>query len=150
MASYKVFKSAATSNKLQGNSSKPIYTPSNFDWIVLNGELVTAFESTSNTTETIYTIPKGYVFYLVSICMTAQNEAALASIPTCDVMLDGAPFFNITSGMNAGFATTNALSFSVPLKLTPGRILSQSTNRADCWIRTTIAGYLVPEALKPF
>jgi hypothetical protein len=130
--------------------SKPLYTPNIFDWIINNGELITGFESSSNQTEILYTIPKNYVFYLISICMTCQNEAALASIPTCNIMLDGNPIFHITAGMIAGNATTNAISYSIPLRLTSGRILSQDSNRANCWIRTTWSGYLVPESLKPY
>lgn len=124
------------------------YTKSFLDYLRENGKLVHGFKSFQGSDEqTLYTCPVGKEFYLVFVCMTAKNSAAI-SIPTIDLEIENAPIFTINPGTAATGTANQTANFPIPVKFVAGERLRVYNNRVNCWVRTTFMGYEVSSTQK--
>lgn len=149
MGSYKVFKPATA---ISSKNNTPVvqaegYIKTFLDFLRERGILRSGFLSfQGSATNTLYTAPAGKVFYLTSISVALQNDAAI-SIPTCDVMLENSIILTIGAGKADGNHESVTVDFSIPIRLNSGKALTVYNNRANCWVRIAYMGFEVEEAL---
>lgn len=117
------------------------------DFLRENGKLTHGFLSfQGSATNTLYTCPANYHFYLTSLSVVVQNSAVI-TIPTIDILLDNAVILTTGAGTAADAHESTIIDLSLPLKLLTGKKIECYNNRANCWVRIAYIGYLIPSNL---
>lgn len=96
---------------------KPPYSMTYYEWLSVNGERILKVASTSGSSASMYQIPEGYVFFLVSCQLTCVNYGATNT--TIGLGLDYNLFLRIaTRGLVAGTQPlSNSISNSYPIPI---------------------------------
>ncbi len=115
------------------------------DWkaLVKDGTFVHAFGNGVNSTVTMYTVPAGKKLYIFGMFVGAQNLAALSNIPTVDLMINDTPIMSANTGKLAGGHEYNTLGLGAPIKVNAGGTVKVDGNRADCFFRAAVVGYVI-------
>lgn len=118
--------------------------------VISHGVRITELKTAVNGTAIIYTVPKGKVFYLVSLSLTIGNTAAIAAHSTNSIRIDGVgELIVVKNGIADEENTSASLSFPIPIKVVAGEKICVNSNKASVFADGTIIGYEVDIALIP-
>ncbi len=115
------------------------------DWkaLIQNGTFVHAFGNGENTTVTMYTVAAGKTLYIYGMFVGAQNSAAVANIPTCDLMINDVAVMSANTGKLDGGHEYGTLGLGTPIKVAAGGTVKVDGNRANTFFRASVVGYLI-------
>lgn len=132
-----------------GNLTPPKFMPSLYEWLSIKGKIIHGYKSINDDVELLYKVPKGKVFFLVSVNLMAGNTG-LVSLGTLDFEINDIPILTVQAGTSTdgvGYlgAGNTSVSFSIPYKMRSTETIKIRSNRVNSWIRGCFFGYEVDE-----
>lgn len=101
-------------------------------------------EKTGSGSSTIYTVPDGYIFYLISAQLIFRTDSATApSSAGCSLLINSMPFLMLNPPDTINISDSISLSPTIPIKLNSGESIKVSGNDAKIYSHGVISGYEV-------
>lgn len=126
------------------DSGNPI---SDWKWLIENGTRVHVSSELNNTSTTLYSVPAGNVFYLMSAQVACWNEAAISGGRTIGrIDAGGTAILTVSCGENDNAHDNAALAFPfpVPFPNASGSFdITLDSNRSNFYVRGAIIGFTV-------
>ena len=105
-----------------------------------DGLLVIDSGDASNNTNTLYTVPSGKVFYIVSVTIqTYDTTGASGGLGT--LTINGKEIFRISAADIDETQQILSLSFSIPLKIIAAETIKLISDRTQFNVKGTFSGY---------
>lgn len=101
-------------------------------------------EKTGSGSSTIYTVPVGYFFYLISAQLNYRTDNTVApSSAGCSLLINAMPFLMLDPPDILNVSNSISLSPAIPIKLFPGESIKVSGNDAKIYSHGVVSGYEV-------
>jgi hypothetical protein len=139
----KAFKSPFPINK-NVDFSYPKISPAYYEYLKIYGQRITASAFVAPATVTLYTVPKGFLFYLETVFAWNDGQDAEVYVRTDNT----AGVLLAVQRQALNFGNNESISYSMPMLLREGeKILLGSTSFTVLCGKGIISGFLVPKEL---